>query len=207
MAGCAPGPAILPHCGIHRNRMTGITLRRLRQDAHIRALTRGARPHPEQFIQPLFVVEGIAAREAIPGLTGRLSRHAGVAAGADRGGPRGRVQQVPAVRRARPHMRRTTSTGPSPPARSPPSRSASASSVWLAVDVCLCSSTPHGHCGVLNDAHDHLDNARQRQGTGGRRAGLCARRRRLRRAQRHDGRPHRRDPPGAGCRRAWSARC
>ncbi len=31
--------------------------------------------------------------------------------------------------------------------------------LWLAVDVCLCSSTPHGHCGVLNDAHDHLDNA------------------------------------------------
>jgi porphobilinogen synthase len=27
------------------------------------------------------------------------------------------------------------------------------------VDVCLCSSTPHGHCGVLNDSHDHLDNA------------------------------------------------
>jgi porphobilinogen synthase len=24
--------------------------------------------------------------------------------------------------------------------------------------VCLCSATPHGHCGVLNDAHDHLDN-------------------------------------------------
>ena len=50
--------------------MTQISLRRLRQDTHIRALTRGARPHAEQFIQPLFVVEGIAAREIIPGLTG-----------------------------------------------------------------------------------------------------------------------------------------
>ena len=48
--------------------MTGITLRRLRQDPHIRALTRGARPHPEQFIQPLFVVEGIPEREVIPTL-------------------------------------------------------------------------------------------------------------------------------------------
>src|SRR5690606_6385329 len=49
--------------------MTRISLRRLRQDAHIRALTRGPRPHPEQFIQPLFVVEGIKSREEIPGLT------------------------------------------------------------------------------------------------------------------------------------------
>jgi porphobilinogen synthase len=32
------------------------------------------------------------------------------------------------------------------------------SRVWLAVDVCLCSSTPHGHCGVLNPEGDHLDN-------------------------------------------------
>ena len=31
--------------------------------------------------------------------------------------------------------------------------------IWLAVDVCLCSSTPHGHCGVLNPEGDHLDNA------------------------------------------------
>src|SRR6186713_899627 len=50
--------------------MSRISLRRLRQDPHVRALTRGARPHPEQFIQPLFVVEGIAQRETIPGLTG-----------------------------------------------------------------------------------------------------------------------------------------
>ncbi|HEY5019709.1 MAG TPA: porphobilinogen synthase, partial [Steroidobacteraceae bacterium] len=30
--------------------------------------------------------------------------------------------------------------------------------IWLATDVCLCSSTPHGHCGVLNAEGDHLDN-------------------------------------------------
>src|SRR5262245_8056986 len=60
----------MPQCSIRRKSMSQITLRRLRQDAHIRALTRGARPHPEQFIQPLFVVEGISAREGIPGLTG-----------------------------------------------------------------------------------------------------------------------------------------
>ena len=50
--------------------MSRISLRRLRQDPHIRALTRETRPHPEQFIQPLFVVEGLQQRETIPGLTG-----------------------------------------------------------------------------------------------------------------------------------------
>ena len=32
-------------------------------------------------------------------------------------------------------------------------------SVWLAVDVCLCSSTTHGQCGVLTAEGDHVDNA------------------------------------------------
>jgi porphobilinogen synthase len=31
--------------------------------------------------------------------------------------------------------------------------------LWLAVDVCLCSSTPHGHCGVLNAEGDHVENS------------------------------------------------
>jgi len=29
---------------------------------------------------------------------------------------------------------------------------------WLALDVCLCSHTAHGHCGVLNDSWDHVEN-------------------------------------------------
>jgi porphobilinogen synthase len=33
------------------------------------------------------------------------------------------------------------------------------SQVWIAVDVCLCSATTHGHCGIINDAGDHVDNA------------------------------------------------
>ncbi|MDG1462251.1 MAG: hypothetical protein P8R04_01675, partial [Gammaproteobacteria bacterium] len=30
--------------------------------------------------------------------------------------------------------------------------------IWLAVDVCLCSSTEHGHCGILNTEGDHVLN-------------------------------------------------
>ncbi|MGC4028367.1 MAG: porphobilinogen synthase [Steroidobacteraceae bacterium] len=138
--------------------MSQITLRRLRQDAHIRSLTREVRPHSEQFIQPLFAVEGIPAREPIPGLTGvhrdtpdSLLRQieADLAAGCSKfllfGVPAGRATQdidwsftsgqIAAIRRR------------------------FGRDVWLAVDVCLCSSTPHGHCGVLNPEGDHLDNA------------------------------------------------
>ena len=30
--------------------------------------------------------------------------------------------------------------------------------VWVAADVCLCSYTTHGHCGILADDRNHLDN-------------------------------------------------
>ncbi|MDR2215486.1 MAG: porphobilinogen synthase [Nevskiaceae bacterium] len=138
--------------------MSQITLRRLRQNAHIRALTREVRPHPEQFIQPLFVVEGLPGRETIPGLTGvyrdtpdSLLRQieSDLKAGCSKfllfGVPMGRALkdidwsftagQVAAIRKR------------------------FGADVWLSVDVCLCSSTPHGHCGVLNPEGDHLDNA------------------------------------------------
>jgi porphobilinogen synthase len=30
--------------------------------------------------------------------------------------------------------------------------------VWIASDLCLCSYTTHGHCGILNDDHSKLVN-------------------------------------------------
>jgi len=138
--------------------MTGISLRRLRQDVHVRALTRGARPHHEQFIQPLFVVEGIAQREAIPGLTGvyrdtPVSLLAQIEADLNAGCSKFLLFGVPATQQARDIDWSFTS------GQIAAIRQRFGSDVWLAVDVCLCSSTPHGHCGVLNDSHDHLDNA------------------------------------------------
>jgi len=141
----------------HDARMTGITLRRLRQDAHVRALTRGARPHHEQFLQPLFVVEGIGAREVIPGLTGvyrdtPASLLAQIAADLAAGCSKFLLFGVPAGHRER-DIDWSFTAGQIAAIRQRFGRD-----VWLAVDVCLCSSTPHGHCGVLNDSHDHLDN-------------------------------------------------
>jgi len=137
--------------------MSRISLRRLRQDAHIRALTREVRPAAEQFIQPLFVVEDLASREEVPGLTGvyrdtpdSLLRQieADLKSGVSKfllfGVPSGKQSQdidwsfnagqIDTIKRR------------------------FGADIWLAVDVCLCSSTPHGHCGVLNPEGDHLDN-------------------------------------------------
>jgi porphobilinogen synthase len=137
--------------------MSRISLRRLRQDPHIRSLTREVRLSPEQFIQPLFVVEELRERAEVPGLAevyrespDSLLRQveADLKAGVSKfllfGVPRDRQErdidwsftsgQIEAIKRR------------------------FGADVWLAVDVCLCSSTPHGHCGVLNPEGDHVEN-------------------------------------------------
>ncbi len=138
--------------------MSRISLRRLRQDAHVRALTRGIRPHFEQFIQPLFVVEGIADRETIPGLTGvyrdtpaSLLRQ--IDSDLKSGVSKFLLFGVPASHQVK-NIDWSFTAG-----QIAAVKKRFGQDVWLSVDVCLCSSTPHGHCGVLNDSADHLDNA------------------------------------------------
>ncbi len=134
-----------------------MNLRRLRQNQHVRELVREIHVRLDQLIQPLFVAEGAAAREPVPGLTGvhqenpdSLLRQVeqDLAAGVRKfllfGVPRARSErgidwsftagQIHALKRRFGH------------------------DIWLATDVCLCSSTPHGHCGVLAAEGDHLDN-------------------------------------------------
>lgn len=140
-----------------RNLDSGLSLRRLRQSKHVRALTREHRVSVEQLIQPLFVAEGITAREPVPGLTGVY-----------RETPQSLLEQIES----------DLSTGVSKfllfgvPGRKKlkdfdPSFTAAqiaaikrrfGDRVFLAVDVCLCSSTEHGQCGILNDAGDHVLN-------------------------------------------------
>jgi porphobilinogen synthase len=137
--------------------MSSLNLRRLRQDEHVRSLTREIHVRHEQLIQPLFVAEGLSAPEPVPGLTGvhqestdsllhQVERDltAGVRKFLLFGVPRARsgrdidwsftTAQIRALKQRFGH------------------------DIWLATDVCLCSSTPHGHCGVLNPEGDHLDN-------------------------------------------------
>ena len=63
--------------------------------------------------------------------------------------------------------------------------------LWLAVDVCLCSHTTHGHCGMLNDSGGLRPQRCHGRGTGPRGSAVRRGRRRLRGTQRHDGRPGR----------------
>jgi porphobilinogen synthase len=133
------------------------TLRRLRQDAHVRALAREVHLQLDQLIQPCFVAEGTQGPEAVPGLTGVMQEtpdsllrqteadlRAGVHAFLLFGVPRARAER---------HIDWSFTAGQ---VRSLKQRFGK--DIWLATDVCLCSSTPHGHCGVLNREGDHVDN-------------------------------------------------
>ena len=136
-----------------------IGLRRLRQNAHLRELTREYRVSVEQLIQPLFAVEGISAPEPIPGLTGVY-----------RDTPATLLRQVEKDLEA--GVRKFLLFGvPGSKGSSHFSHDFTASQIaalkkrfgsdlFLAVDVCLCSSTDHGQCGILNPEGDHVDNGR-----------------------------------------------
>jgi porphobilinogen synthase len=138
--------------------MQRINLRRLRQDAHVRSLTREVHLSHEQLIQPLFVAEGTPGPEAVPGLLGVFQDT-----------PETLLRQIESDLKA--GVQKFLLFGV-PKARSLHDIDWSFTSgqiaaikkrfgkdVWLATDVCLCSSTPHGHCGVLNPEGDHVDNA------------------------------------------------
>jgi porphobilinogen synthase len=134
-----------------------LSLRRLRQDEHVRALTREIHLRLDQLIQPCFVAEGTRGAEPVPGLTAVMQEtpdsllrqtetdlRAGVRAFLLFGVPRARAaRQIDWSFTAGQIQALKARFG---------------KDIWLAADVCLCSSTPHGHCGVLNPEGDHLDN-------------------------------------------------
>jgi porphobilinogen synthase len=134
-----------------------VRLRRNRDNRHIRELTRSVRLHREQFIQPLFVVEGLTAREAVPGLHDvfrdtRDSLLQQVDNDLARGISKFLLFGVPQARSERNFSTDFTS------ARLTDLRQRFGDAIWVAADVCLCSYTTHGHCGILADDHTHLDN-------------------------------------------------
>ena len=132
-------------------------LRRLRQNPHVRALTREVSLSLEQLIQPCFVAETATAPEAIAGLTGvyqetpdSLLRR--VESDLKAGVSKFLLFGVPKARSER-HVDASFTSG-----QIRALKQRFGKDLWLAVDVCLCSSTTHGHCGVLNAEGDHLDN-------------------------------------------------
>ncbi|HEY3730594.1 MAG TPA: porphobilinogen synthase [Steroidobacteraceae bacterium] len=138
--------------------MSRLDLRRLRQNEHVRALTREIHVRHDQLIQPLFVAEHTRRPEPVPGLTGvhqespdSLLRQvesdlkAGVRKFLLFGVPRARAER---------DIDWSFTAGQIQALKQRFGRD-----IWLATDVCLCSATPHGHCGVLTAEGDHVDNA------------------------------------------------
>jgi len=137
--------------------MSSLNLRRLRQDAHVRALTRDIHLQVDQLIQPLFVGEANQRPEPVPGLTGvhqetpdSLLRQVenDLKAGVDKF----LLFGVPKARREH-HIDWSFTC-----AQIEALKTRFGHDIWLSTDVCLCSSTTHGHCGVLSAEGDHVDN-------------------------------------------------
>jgi len=136
-----------------------LTLRRLRSSALVRELVRELQVVPEKMIQPHFVVEGLRERERVPGLgevyretSDSLARQveADLEAGVDKlllfGVPAGKWEHAPDfgfTSRCIADLRRRFGRN-----------------LWISVDVCLCSYTEHGHCGLLDIEREHIDNGR-----------------------------------------------
>ncbi|HJP04221.1 MAG: porphobilinogen synthase [Gammaproteobacteria bacterium] len=137
--------------------MAGLSLRRTRLNPAIRELTREIRPVVGQFIQPLFVVESLSEREAVPGLNDVWrdtpeSLVQQVRADLQKGVSKFLLFGVPAEKTTANFDHSFTA------AQIARVRQEFSDDVWLAADVCLCSSTTHGHCGIVNEQGDYVDN-------------------------------------------------
>lgn len=134
-----------------------LTQRRLRADTHMRELTASVKLSHKSFIQPLFVEEGIASPRNVNGLPGvevdTVSTVLYTIEQCIKGGatkfllfpvPAGKEENdfdfsfaISAIKKIKENF---------------------GDDLWLAIDVCLCSYTSHGHCGILNDDHTALLN-------------------------------------------------
>lgn len=134
-----------------------LSLRRLRQGTLVRELVREHRVSVEQLIQPHFVIEGIRSREEVPGLTGTYRETpetllAQVEKDLKNGVNKVLLFGVPGAKKA-------ADFDPSFTAKQIATlKKRFGEDLFVAVDVCLCSSTTHGQCGVLTAEGDHVDN-------------------------------------------------
>jgi porphobilinogen synthase len=140
------------------NKQGQLSLRRLRQNPLIRDLVREHRVSVDQLIQPYFVVDGISAREPIPGITGTW-----------RDTPASLLKQIESDLEAGvskillfgvPSEKKLDSFNYSFTTKQIAAiKKQFGNDVFVAVDVCLCSSTTHGQCGILNPEGDHILNS------------------------------------------------
>lgn len=135
------------------------TLRRLRQNSLTRDLVRTTTLDHRQFIQPLFVVEGLSAPQNIPGLPGvhrdnldSLKKQ--ITADLEAGVRKFLLFPIPQAKCSDPRNLKIDFLQDSIAAI----RKEFGADIWLSVDACLCSSTTHGHCGFLDATNSRVDN-------------------------------------------------
>jgi porphobilinogen synthase len=131
--------------------------RRLRQSPQLRELTREVVLSHRKLIQPLFVVEGLSARETIPGLSD-VYRDTSTSL----------LKQVEKDLEAGvrsfllfgvPGQKKTQGFDPSFTAQQiAVLKKQFGKDIFLSVDVCLCSYTTHGQCGIVSAEGDHVEN-------------------------------------------------
>ena len=135
-----------------------LSLRRLRQSPWVRQLVKEHRVAVDQLIQPLFVMEGIAAREPVPGLTevyretpdSLLKR---IEMDLEMGVRKFLLFGIPQEKKLDHFEAGFTAK------QIHQIRKRFGKDLFLGVDVCLCSYTQHGQCGVLTIEGDHVDNS------------------------------------------------
>ena len=137
--------------------MYHINQRRLRANEHIRDLASEVQLHVKDFIQPIFIDETLSARAGSPTMTNVFSEtlesalqqtEADLKAGVTKflffPVPKDRFEKnfnfdyaANCIKKLKENFGKD---------------------IWIASDLCLCSYTAHGHCGVLNAEQDKVLN-------------------------------------------------
>lgn len=127
------------------------THRRLRANAHIRELAASVTLNYRDFIQPLFVDESLSERKESSGMPGIFSETpesviASVENDIAAGVRKFLLFPVPSGKSHHPHGADFDFAALVVAAV----KRRFGADVWLACDLCLCSYTEHGHCGILS---------------------------------------------------------
>lgn len=139
-----------------------LTQRRLRADRHIRELTASVRLSHTSFIQPLFVDEAISEPRTVNGLngvqveTGQTVLYA-IEEAMQQGIHKFLLFPVPEHKNDQATAGFDFSYAVSVVKEI---KRNFGEDIWLSSDVCLCSYTSHGHCGILSEDHSRLENSK-----------------------------------------------
>lgn len=139
--------------------MTTLRPRRLRRNPILRAMTRETHLQVADLIQPIFVKEGLTANAPISTMPGQsqlaLNRLADEVRGiADLGIPAVLLFGIPRVKTSQAEAS-YAADGIVP--RALKVIKDAAPNLLVITDLCFCSYTDHGHCGIVNDRTGRMD--------------------------------------------------